>query len=91
MVMREVNMPQMTLFEAPKARRRAARKHAGAATISTEIPRVQPAPAADEIDDAYLTAILEWGQSQGYEPRIAAPRRAGELLRIVMDKPQEAQ
>jgi hypothetical protein len=85
---REVNMPQMTLFEAPKARRRAARKHTEAAAISTEMPGVQPAPA-DEIDDAYLTAILEWGQSKGYEPRIAAPRRAGELLRIVMDKPQE--
>jgi hypothetical protein len=82
-------MPQMTLFEAPKTRRRDARKPAAAA-ISTEMPKARPAPA-DEIDDAYLTAIIEWGQSQGYEPRIAAPRRAGEILRIVMDKPQEAQ
>lgn len=53
--------------------------------ISTEIPTV---PAAGDDEDAYLTAILEWGQSQGYEPRIGAPRSAGEMLRIIMDCPE---
>jgi hypothetical protein len=58
-------------------------------SISTEIQPesiLNASPAADEIDDGYLSAILEWGQSHGYEPRIAAPKHAGELMRIVMDR-----
>lgn len=61
----------------------------GLAGISMEMPAVPVTPATDEIGDDYLTAILVWGESHGYEPRIAAPRHAGELLRIVMDRPAE--
>jgi hypothetical protein len=57
----------------------------GLGGISADMPTT---PAVSDDDDAWLTAILEWGQSHSYEPRIGAPKNAGELLRIVMDRPE---